>query len=433
MSSQLDFITNKSVWDILDNMLAQTPDIVDKREGSVLYDAVLSVAVELEELYAVRIPQLYQAFQIIAATGDDLDNWALDFGLTRLSDEYTYYNIQIDPQGQDLAVDEVLRSHDTNVLWVYQGDNVVRSQETGNFSETRGSALEPENAYQETTSITFNGLRSAGRDVESDAELRMRIISSLSTRVGGSVMDYAYIIINQYLNAQNERIPCTLVFSIGRDNGHVRVFPASASFSDIGQEHDLSTMERWCTQEQCDALKEYLDPQDAEGHGYGLAPIGHMVHVMRGGYYDMQFKIYVVFRTSDGLTPAGEEDGVPVYDVPSEIAQSVEEATLAYNDEIIDRGMFTRTNSTPERRGGRYRMLYMSSEHVARLEAIKGNWPEVMGFQISYKKPGDEEWVEASDDYVQLVNSWSECRMFRVSALLTVGKIRAADWGEVNW
>ena len=67
------------------------------------------------------------------------------------------------------------------------------------------------------------------------------------------------------------------------------------------------------------------------------------------------------------------------------------------------------------------------------MEAIKGNWPEVMGFQISYKKPGDGDWIEASDDYVQLVNSWSECRMFRVSALLTVGKIRAADWGEVNW
>lgn len=433
MSSQLDFITQKSMWDIMDDMLNATTNVLDKREGSVIYDAILSMAIELSDFYNVRIPAMYQAFQILRASGNDLDAWAEDFGLTREGAEYTYYNITIAPNDIELVIGQQLTSHDTEQDWLYDGEGRVRSLYTGNYAEARGALLEPTQSYEGLESVTIGGLASEGRSEETDNQLRQRIIMELSTRVGGSVVDYAYIILNQYKDAQNARTPATLVFSLGRDNGHVRVFPANSAFSDIGEEHDLATMERWCTQEQCDALKAYLDPQDAEGHGYGLAPIGHLVHVMRGDYYDVRFKVNVVLKSSEGMTVIGQDGLVIVYDVGDEIATAVENATLDYINTLDSRGMFTRENGLPERRGGRYRMVYMSSEHVAALEAIKGNWSNVMGFQISYKRPGDEEWIEASDDYIQVINSYNECRMIRAIEVTVVGEVRSADWSEVNW
>lgn len=433
MSSQLDFIQNKSVWDIMDEMLSQTTDIVDKREGSVLYDAILAMAVELEDFYNVRIPQMYDAFQVIKATGDDLDAWALDFGLSRIGAEQTFYTITIEPQNEEMVIGEVLRSHDTNELWVYQGSNIVASADPGNYSEAKYAVLEPSGSYPNITRVSINALQSEGRSVESDVQLRARIIAELSTRVGGSVMDYAYVVLNQFKGEQNARIPSVLIFSLGQNSGYVRVYPANAAFADIGEQHDLATMTRWCTQQQCDELKAYLDPIDAEGFGYGLAPIGHRVNVLQGGYYDLRFKVYVVFKSSDGLTPIGQEGLVTIYRVDTDITNAVETATLDYINEVDDRGLFTRENSTPQRRGGRYRMIYLSSEHVAALEAIKANWSNILGFQISYKKPGDEEWIEASDDYIQVINSYNDCNMFRVSELTVVGEVRAADWQEVNW
>lgn len=433
MSSQLDFITKKSMWDIMDDMLNATTNVLDKREGSVIYDAILSMAVELSDFYNVRIPAMYQAFQILYAKGEDLDAWATDFGLTRQDAEYTYYNIAVTPNNIELVVGQLLTSHDTEQDWLYDGEGRVRSLYTGDYAEARGALLEPDSSYAGLESITINALASAGRQEESDNQLRARIIMELSTRVGGSVMDYAYIVLNQYKDAQNARIPAALIFSLGQNSGYVQVYPANAAFADVGEQHDLATMTRWCSEEQRNALKAYLDPIDSEGFGYGLAPIGHRVRVLEGGYYDLRFKIYVVFKSSDGLTAIGQEGLVTIYRVSDDITNAVENATLDYINAVDDRGMFTRENSTPERRGGRYRMIYMSSEHVAALEAIKGDWSNILGFQISYKKPGDEEWIEASDDYIPLINAYNDCKMFRVSELTVVGEVRSADWQEVNW
>lgn len=433
MSSELDFITQKSTWDIMEDMLNATSNTLDKREGSVIYDAILSMAVELSDFYTVRVPAMYKAFQILQATGEDLDNWAADLGLVRKGAEYTYYNVRITPNNIELVNGQRLTSHSTGVDWVYNGENVVRSINPGDYPETLNELLEPTTSYQGLESVVFSGMRSEGRDEETDDQLRARIIMALSTRVGGSVMDYAYIVLNQFKDTNDQRIPACLVFSVGRSRGNIDIYPANAAYRDVGEEHNLATMERWCTEEQCRALKQYIDPHNDQGYGYGLAPIGHLVYVNQGRYYDLQFKVYVVYRNTVGLTPIGSEDMITIYDVPEELKSEIENASLNYINTVIDRGMFTRENSTPERRGNRYRMLYISSEHVAALDAIKGNYQNVLGFQISYKKPGDEEWIEASDDFISIVNSHDDCKMPRMSALTVVGMMRPADWGEVEW
>lgn len=443
MSSQLDFIQDKSLWDIMEEMLNATTDTLDKREGSVIYDAILSLAVELADFYTIRVPQIYNAFQILKATGDDLDNWAADLGLTRMSAEYTYYNILIDTTDETLVVGEILRSHATNEEWVYQGDNIVQSIATGNYSENSGTILEPSSAYNGIVSVKISSINAAGREIESDEELRVRIINEISSSVGGSVIQYVDLTINQFKTSDNRRLFGCLVFPCGRRCGYVRIMPCYEDYVT----HDAFPIHntRWATAEDCNQLKEYIDPIDDEGYGYGKAPIGHRVIVEQGEYYNIAFLIYVVYADTTGIEVIGERviNGVTIteYAVSDDLKQAVQDATAKCMKNVIDRALFTRTNSMPDRRGNRYRMVYATSEHVAALEAIKPSFPNVLGFQLYYTPeiPPETEWpyqgryIEASDDFVPIIMTHRQAKMFRVLDTSVAGRTRYADVNDVEW
>lgn len=421
MSSALDFLKNKDQWTILADLLATTNNVIDKREGSVFYDAVAAVAVVLGSFLNVDVPVVYGAINALTATGNDLDAWAMSYGLERKGAEYTLYNITIEPNGKDLSVGEVLRSHSTNEKWIYQGNRVVISEDRGAYIETIGNTLEPENAYTDITSITIRSERTPGRNEETDDELRTRLIRSLSVKVGGSVLDYVDLTLSPY-EVDGVEMPgfySCLVFPCGRRCGYVDILPAHKSFAD----DKYGKPARWATPEECEALKKYIDPIDDEGWGYGKAPIGHRVRVNPAQYYDVAFYIYVVYNSN--ASPEQES-------VPDDVKEEVRQATYNYFNKIIDKGLFTLTN-TPERHGNRYHMVYISAEHVAELESVKANHPEILTFQINYKLPGDKTWRIQSDDIVNLKIRRKNAKMFRVSSIQFEKSVRQSDKDQLDW
>lgn len=466
MSSALDFLNGLSVQSIMQEMLDASPDTVDKREGSVIYDAIADVAVELSDLYNVKIPTMYAAFDIMSAVGGDLDKWANDFGLERLGAEKAIYAIDIQPAQNDLAENELLTSHNTNERWVYIGDNKVESLEGGDFVETRGQELEPDVEHREIESIVFAGEVYHGRAEESDEELRERIVRRMTDRTGGSVQNYVDITLEHFYGC--------LVFPCGRRCGKVQIRPI---YKDWVLEHspddgEISTCSRWAGLRDAEALKEIIDPINDEGYGYGLAPIGHRVEVVGDGlkaerdlsggdwythgfaYNDMEFKINVVYDDVTALEREGD-----AYKVPDDTKVAVFNATMAYINKIIDNAVFRKDN-TPQRRGNRYRMLYVSSEHAAALDNIKSRIdPNIIAFQISYRyrapqfrdNPDSQEgwspWMDQSDDIISSVMTHLSCRMFRlhpryehkhigeseIFGINFIGKARDEDAGELDW
>lgn len=469
MSSALDFLNGLSVQSIMQEMLDASPDTVDKREGSVIYDAIADVAVELSDLYNVKIPTMYAAFDIMSAVGGDLDKWANDFGLERLGAEKTIYAIDIQPAQNDLAENELLTSHNTNERWVYIGDNKVESLEGGDFVETRGQELEPDVEHREIESIVFAGEVYRGRAEESDEELRERIVRRMTDRTGGSVQNYVDITLEHFYGC--------LVFPCGRRCGKVQIRPI---YKDWVLEHspddgEICTLSRWCGKSDADALKEIIDPINDEGYGYGLAPIGHRVEVVGDallaerpspygewhthgyGYCDMEFKINVVYNDVTGMSE--DADG---YVVPDNVKWEVFNATQNYINRIIDNAIFTKSH-TPPRRGNRYRILYISSEHAAILDNMKSAIdPNIIAFQISYRYQvltgndggmADEQrewtdWADQSDDIVSLVVTHLNANLFRLNArynhhhtadakcmygIKCIGMPREEDAGQMDW
>jgi len=240
-------------------MLTRVPDSLDKREGSVIYDALAPCAAALKNVYTAMEDILLESY-IGTATGEYLDRLASEFGIVRIS--------------ASAAVVKGEFNTDVAVGKRFNGDenNYIVTESLGNHAyklvcETAGSAG---NAY--TGIITpieyISGLQSAeiteilvyGEDEETDEELRQRVIFEISdsARDGNAAQYYKWA--NEYTGIGNVKVfplwngPNTVKVSIlNAENG-------KASNSLISE------------------FSNYMDP-DSEGKGNGKAPVGAVVTV----------------------------------------------------------------------------------------------------------------------------------------------------------
>ena len=67
---------------ILDDMLSRVDNDIDKREGSIIYDALAPAAYKLAETY-FKLSNYTDLFFIDTTVGEYLDRKALDYGVTR--------------------------------------------------------------------------------------------------------------------------------------------------------------------------------------------------------------------------------------------------------------------------------------------------------------------------------------------------------------
>lgn len=83
---------DKTYENIRDEMLAEFPDDIDIREGSIAYDSVSAVAAKAAMLY-VDIANCYELTNLEKSTGEYLDRFASEHGLTRISATSAVYEL----------------------------------------------------------------------------------------------------------------------------------------------------------------------------------------------------------------------------------------------------------------------------------------------------------------------------------------------------
>ena len=370
MASALDKLKDVTQWTLLQDMLNVSSDVLDKREGSVLYDAIASVAVANGDLLTGLIPTLYQAFQLLYAKGEDLDAWAANFGLTRRGSLPTYYHYvdtwREESPNDTLLVGDVLRSHNSNVRWIITSveEKVVKSETDGNFQETTGGVLEPERYLSALESVVFGTLYEAGREVESDESLRERILRAQKVAVGGSLLEYVDLVLNVYAEEGNQSFYGVQVYPLSRCCGRVFVVPYHQHF----RREDAGRL-RCATQEERTALAQWLDPQDERGFGMGHIPIGHHVHVVGADARPIDFHFRLELEEGKEYTPA--------------LGEAICDATDAYLEKVGDEGLFTRT-TRGKIEGGRYWYTYSPFDHLVELNVVKKAHPELVNVGIGY-------------------------------------------------
>lgn len=376
MASALDKLKDVTQWTLLQDMLNVSSDVLDKREGSVLYDAIASVAVANGDLLTGLIPALYQAFQLLYAKGEDLDAWAANFGLTRRGSLPTYYHY-VDTWRDDigdgddvLLIGDVLRSHNSNVRWIITSveEKVVKSETDGNFQETAGGVLEPERYLPALTSVVFGTLYEAGRAVESDESLRERILRAQKVTVGGSILEYVDLVLNVYAEEGNQSFYGVQVYPLSRCCGRVFIVPYHQHFRQEGTQQ-APIRPRCATQEERDALSAWLDPRDERGFGMGHIPIGHHVDVVAADARPIAFHFRLELEAGKEYTDA--------------LGAAICAATDSYLEKVGNAGLFTRT-TRGKIEGGRYWYTYSPFDHLVELNSVKKDHPELVNVGIGY-------------------------------------------------
>lgn len=260
--------------------LSYVPDDRDKREGSVIYDA-LAPFCQVLAAGALQLRDFYTQTYAVTATGEDLDNRVAEQGLSRHSATYAVKRIALsDAEGNPVIVPLGARFStvsDTNpvnytVTSQYREEGVVVP---GSYEATCEELGVIGNEYSgNLINITFiQGLSSAtmtttlvpARNEETDDELRERYFEALNQKAfGGNIADYR-----------------TKVMEIG-GVGAVQIYPVWNGGGTV----KLSIVDPTygpCSDEFVATIQKKIDPENAQGEtgmGLGIAPIGHKVTVV---------------------------------------------------------------------------------------------------------------------------------------------------------
>lgn len=254
----------------LRKMLDAVPDNVDKREGSIIYDALAPAALVMGQ-QSLDMANVIKETYIKTASGEFLDYRAIEHGTSRYPATQTEAKAKVlndkkEPLDNVQIGDKFASIGDSPIFYAVTKINTDLTVEL--TAETAGSSA---NSYiGQILPVTPNDLLSwaeiteitaPARDVENDDHLRARLLSSQSwIAYGGNVADYLD------MTSKIDEVGAAQIYPTWNGGGTVKVvilnndlMPASASL--------------------VQKVKNALDPEDKQAEGYGLAPIDHAVTV----------------------------------------------------------------------------------------------------------------------------------------------------------
>ncbi|MFD2329111.1 baseplate J/gp47 family protein [Cohnella sp. GCM10020058] len=252
---------------ILQRMLNRIPDTMDKREGSIIYDALAPAAAELAELYA-ELDINYSLSFVDTTTGDYLTRRAAEHGTVRklssaaerLGLFYGAGDVPLDvPVGTRFSISGV---NYTATRRISAGNYELTCETAGTIGNQFFGPLLPIDYVEGLARAELADVRIPGADQETDESLRARFLAEINAQpFGGNVGDY--------------------LEKIGGLNGvgGVKVFPAWAGGGTV-KATILDSDFNAPSAALVDEVQTIVDPETNNGRGIGFAPIGHSVTVM---------------------------------------------------------------------------------------------------------------------------------------------------------
>lgn len=178
---------------IMQQMLGRVPNTFDKREGSIIYDALAPAAAELAQLYIELDVVLNQTFAD-TATNEYLEKRCSERGISRTQATYAvvqgeFTPVTVDVLGQRFSCGtyNYTVTESTGVPGVYQ----LTCETTGEAPNAVSGQLIPINYISGLQTAALTAILVPGEDAEDDESLRERYFDSISSQAfGGNVADY---------------------------------------------------------------------------------------------------------------------------------------------------------------------------------------------------------------------------------------------------
>jgi uncharacterized phage protein gp47/JayE len=281
-----NYSENNDFNDILTRLLARVDDSLDKRQGSIIYDALAPAAAELAQCYIALDVYTDQTY-LLTAAGENLDARAVDYGLTRKEatpSEKLLYIYDTLNSLMDVPIGSRFSMPNEYGGYVFK---VTRKYSTGKFyaeCETPGSVansyvgtLLPLTSINNLGQVIINSTWILGEDRETDTQLRTRILNHVRQKPFAGNRAYYREVTDAIEGVGGVRI-----FSAANGGGTVKLAIVSSDYTIP----DQTLINR---------VQSIICPQNilSPGMGKGLAPIGHEVTVVPAEAYTVDIKVTI--------------------------------------------------------------------------------------------------------------------------------------------
>lgn len=276
------FLQKYSYEYLLNEALSRVPDTVDKREGSIIRDALSPACYEVAKAI-LYLGDIIEQTYIETSNGIWLDGRVLEGNIVREpATQAQKLGIFKDTLGNPVSIsigqtfstvgDTILnytvqRAYTDEDGDVVAGSYVLTCNTYGAIGNSYMGRIVPNDYIEKLASAEITTLLYPGEDEESDDSLRARYLASINKAAfGGNVA--------QYVQWAKD------ISGIGG----VQVYPVWVGGGTV-KLSIIDTDYNTCSDEFCQTVLEMFDPEnsgaeDTRGLGYGIAPIGHKVSVV---------------------------------------------------------------------------------------------------------------------------------------------------------
>jgi Uncharacterized homolog of phage Mu protein gp47 len=301
-------------------MLDSISNKVDKRQGSIIFDTTAPCAYAIADFF-MNLYQNYQETYILTASGDNLENRAIEFGIERFQATAAVKRADFaDADGNPVAVAVGSRfstvSTTTPVIYkvIESYKDFGGAQVSGAYQlqcETLGIVgneyfgnLITINFLPQVKAATISTTLVPGQDIESDSSLRERYLLRVNERpFGGNVAQYREMLL------EIGGVGAVQVYPVWDGGGTVKLVVVDSDFNAVSAEFIDYLQELICP----------VDKQEDSARGLGLAPIGHEVSIVTANEILVDVETTITLATNFVL---------------SQVLSSVKEAIRNYIGEV---------------------------------------------------------------------------------------------------
>lgn len=249
---------------ILDRMMERVPNHIDKREGSIVYDALAPAAAELAQMYIELDVILNETFADTASRAY-LIRRASERGLTVYPANYAFlrgvFNCAVQ-LGTRFSLDDLNYVVTEKIEGETEHEYMLQCETVGVIGNKYFGRITPIEYVQGLTSAELTELLIPGEEEEDTEHFRQRYFDSLNAKAyGGNIADY-----KEKVNAI-QGVGGVKVYPVWNGGGTVKLVIINSEF-------------RVPTAELIGFVQTTVDPITNSGEGVGVAPIGHTVTVV---------------------------------------------------------------------------------------------------------------------------------------------------------
>lgn len=247
--------------ELLQRCLDRIPSTLDKRQGSVIYNALAPCCAELEQLW-IKLASTYELVFVDTAVGEALDALVKQNGMTRKEATYALRKGEF-----NMVVPVGSRFSDGTLSYIVT-ENIAGTNNSRLECETAGSvgntyygSLIPISYIDGLTRAELTDIIDSGEDIETDDALRERYLEWVTApEFGGNISDY------QVKVKSLTGVGGCKVIPVWDGGGTVKLIITNSTYG----VPDESLV---------DYVQEQVDPT-GDQTGLGIAPIGHVVTVV---------------------------------------------------------------------------------------------------------------------------------------------------------